>query len=141
VPAALDPLPQVGSFCDESPSKSTSLFCKLETCASEFCMLSSQTMNDPFRAERRVDALLCPGCQTHPGWYRRDQLMIMGCRCGGMALDYARLPFLPQTDREWTQWFLFHNPPTRDLMLRGEGTWNRSNGYRASALANRTLLS
>jgi hypothetical protein len=48
-------------------------------------------------------AFHCPGCQTHPSWYRRDQLIVMGCPCGAVALDYAKLPFFPQTDREWIE--------------------------------------
>jgi len=55
-----------------------------------------------YRAEPM--AFRCSGCQTHPGWYRRGQLIVMGCPCGAGALDYAKLPFFPQTDREWTQW-------------------------------------
>jgi hypothetical protein len=45
----------------------------------------------------------CLGCQTQPGWYRRGVIIVMGCCCGVAALNYAKLPFFPQTDWEWLE--------------------------------------
>ena len=55
-----------------------------------------------YRAEPM--AFRCPGCETNPGWYRQGRLVVMGCPCGVAALNYAKLPFFPQTDREWSEW-------------------------------------
>jgi hypothetical protein len=40
---------------------------------------------------------LCAKCEVPPNWYRRGRLVVMGCPCGSIALDYDRLPVIPQT--------------------------------------------
>jgi hypothetical protein len=44
---------------------------------------------------------LCTNCQAHPAWYSRGQLVVMGCSCGSIALDYDKLPVIPQNEHEW----------------------------------------
>jgi hypothetical protein len=46
----------------------------------------------------------CQGCRTPPACYRRGRFIVMGCRCGAVTWDYVKLPSIPQTDREWSQW-------------------------------------
>jgi hypothetical protein len=70
----------------------------------EFGMLLDWAMHDSSELNIESMPFRCPGCQTQPGWYRRDQFIIMGCPCGAAALDYSKLPFFPQTEHEWSQW-------------------------------------
>jgi hypothetical protein len=49
-------------------------------------------------------AFCCLGCLALPGFYSQGWLVVMGCCCGVAALNYAKLPFFPLTDREWSQW-------------------------------------
>jgi hypothetical protein len=46
-------------------------------------------------------AFCCLRCQTHPAWYRRGRLIVMSCPCGAVALDYDKLPVIPQNEHEW----------------------------------------
>jgi hypothetical protein len=55
-----------------------------------------------YRAEPM--AFHCLACKTQPGWYRQGGVIVMGCCCGVAALNYAKLPFFPQTDWEWLEW-------------------------------------
>jgi hypothetical protein len=84
-----------------------------------FDMIFGQAMKDPLELKVELMPFRCTGCQTQPGWYRRGRLIVMRCSCGSVASDYPQLPFFPQTDREWSQWLLIHNPISKDLMLRG----------------------
>ena len=65
-------------------------------------MLMARSMNDLIDVE--LMSFRCAGCQKLPAWYRCDRLIVMGCECSVTILDYSRLPFFPQTDREWSQW-------------------------------------
>lgn len=51
---------------------------------------------------------LCAKCQAHPVWYLRGRLVVMGCPCGSIELDYDKLPIIPQNEHEWRElnkWF------------------------------------
>ena len=53
----------------------------------------------------RVDVLPLSGMPYSAGaGIGANRLIIMGCPCGAVALDYSRSPFFPQTDREWRHW-------------------------------------
>jgi hypothetical protein len=54
--------------------------------------------------EAAQNSVLFLWATAQPGWYRQGVIIVMGCCCGVAALNYAKLPFFPQTDWEWLEW-------------------------------------
>jgi hypothetical protein len=52
---------------------------------------------------------LCTKCKIHRTWYRHGQLVVVSCSYGSIALDYNKLPVIPQKELEWralfSDWF------------------------------------
>jgi hypothetical protein len=45
----------------------------------------------------------CPQCMTHPAWFPFSQFIVVGCKCGSLAMKNAHSPHFPHTSDQWIQ--------------------------------------